>query len=227
MKVGVIVLCRYSSSRLPGKILKKIKGKPILQYIIERINLALSIDKLIVATSEDVSDNPIYEYCINNNISCFRGSLFDVARRFLDCATQYDLDYAIRINGDNLFVDSSIIEKLANIAVAGNYDFVTNVKGRTFPTGMSVEVVKTSYYKEVVTRFHSNRHREHVTLYLYENETSGKHYYYTNEECKEAAGLNLAIDTKEDFIFAQHLIEKMGKPHTTYNLTRLYQLIKG
>ena len=82
MKIGAIVICRYNSSRLPGKILKKINGKPILTYIIERLKCVQNLDDFIVATSINTTDQPIVDYCIKNQIKYFRGSLENVAERF-------------------------------------------------------------------------------------------------------------------------------------------------
>ena len=85
MKIGFVIICRYNSSRLPGKILMEINGKSILQYIIERLSLVVPENNIVVATSEEKTDNPIAEYCIKNKINVFRGSLDNVALRFLNC----------------------------------------------------------------------------------------------------------------------------------------------
>ena len=116
MKIGIIVLCRYNSSRLPGKILLKISGKTILQHIIDRLLCVKGGYPICVATSSEIDDKPIIDYCKGNNIKFFDGSKKNVASRFLNCAKANNFDYATRINGDNLFTDPLIIEDMINIA---------------------------------------------------------------------------------------------------------------
>jgi len=225
MKVGVIVLCRYSSSRLPGKILKTINGKPILAYIIERLKMSQLTGDIIVATSTELSDDVISEYCAQNNINCFRGDLNNVAKRFLDCAEANQLDYAIRINGDNLWVDPSLLDNMIAIANTENYDFVSNVKNRTFPIGMSIEILNTNFYRNALKMIASDHYKEHVTLYLYDHpETANSHFVY-NDKIQEAKNLKLAIDDEKDFKFAQSIINTMDKDHTHYGLNEIIKII--
>lgn len=225
MKVGIIILCRYDSSRLPGKILRKIADKPILAYIYERLRLCADPTEITVATSVEPSDDPIYRYCCDLNIQCFRGSKEDVSERFLLCSESNKFDYAIRINGDNLFADTNVISSMIKIARGGQYDFISNVKGRTFPIGQSVEIVKSSFYRDIYSMMTSSESREHVTLYLYQNENLGKRYYYQNESLPEARRLKLAIDDKDDFDRAQGIINRMKEVHTRYNLREILELL--
>jgi spore coat polysaccharide biosynthesis protein SpsF len=106
MRIGIIVLCRYSSSRLPGKILLPLYGKPILEYILEKITSVVPKDSVVVCTSDLKTDDSISTYCTDKGYNCFRGSLDNVAQRFLNCADHYQFDYIVRINGDNLFLDN-------------------------------------------------------------------------------------------------------------------------
>ncbi len=228
MKIGFIILCRYNSSRLPGKILRTIHQKPILQYIVDSLSELVDKDAIVVATSEEATDNPIAEYCKANNINLFRGDLNNVSKRFLDCAKTYGWDYATRINGDNLFVDTRTIQDMLKIAQTNKYDFVSNVKNRTFPKGMSVEMVKTDYYQEQYQRFTEPDHFEHVTIFLYQNDNNQNYYYFYNTRCPEAAGLQFAIDTQEDFDLAEQIIRQLGRTFN-FNLEdvlEVYQTLK-
>ena len=224
MKIGAIILCRYSSTRLPGKILKSISGKPILQYIVERLGISNRIDQTVVATSNDPSDTPIVDFCEENEIMYYTGSLANVSQRFLDAAVSYDFDYAIRINGDNLFVDASIIDAMVERLEENEYDFVTNVPDRTFPIGMSVEIVGTEFYKNQLNKFTAPTDFEHVTQYLYQNPGLGRYHFIKNNICPEAKGLKLAIDNQKDFIFARAIIDRMHNDHTEYGLREIHQI---
>ena len=228
MKTGLIVLCRYNSSRLPGKILKEINGKPLLSYILERLKLSRQSDQIIVATSDQPTDDPIAEFCEKSKVAYFRGSLNNVAGRFLECAESYSLEYAIRINGDNIFTDHHIIDEMIGLAKSCNYDFVSNVEGRTFPYGMSIEILKTSFYRELYKNFDSEYFKEHVTIYLYEHpELINNVMHFKNKTVPEASGLKLAVDSPEDFKFATKVINRMQSTHTDYGLKEITDLIKS
>jgi sialic acid synthase SpsE/spore coat polysaccharide biosynthesis protein SpsF (cytidylyltransferase family) len=223
MKIGVIVLCRYSSTRLPGKALKKIAGRSVLGHIIDRIKLGANSYSVIVATSEEESDDPIARFCSHSDIPCFRGSLKDVSSRFVSCAEAWELDYAVRINGDNIFTDPETLIAMIAIAQTGIYDFITNVPGRTFPYGMSIEILRTAFYREILN-YQNENHREHVTSWLYENESVGNRYVYLNYHSPEAQGLQLALDTNEDLNCLSHIIECMSRRPSSYTMTEIAKL---
>jgi spore coat polysaccharide biosynthesis protein SpsF len=218
VKIGIILFCRYNSSRLPGKILRQINGKPVLAYIYERLCYATPEQTIVVATSREDSDRPIVDYCQKHHVPCFRGDLNNVAQRFLDCALYYDFDYAVRITGDSLFVSPQIIRAMLPFAESGTYDFISNKKERTFPVGMSVEIARTRFYEDAITKFNQNDHFEHVTLYFYENEQFGQRFYFYNQWCPEAGGAQMAIDSQEDLARATRMLNQIKRPHTDYDL---------
>jgi len=199
MKVGIIILCRFNSSRLPGKILKEIDGKAILQHVIDQLDETVEKTHIVVATSDQSSDDQIADYCNENNINIYRGSLANVAERFLNAALKFEFDFAFRVNGDNLFINNPLISKMIELAQTGNYDFISNVPGRTWGYGMSLECVRTDFYKTIFIDFKTDHHFEHVTIYLYENETLGNRKYILNETYHNLKNQQLAIDTPEDF----------------------------
>lgn len=227
MKIGFIIICRYNSSRLPGKILKPINGKPIIAYIIERLEKVVPRNQIIVATSEEQTDDPINDYCIRNNVNCFRGSLNNVSGRFLKCAEKNELDYAVRINGDNFFIDIDTVKKMIEVANTNKYDVVSNLKNRSYPKGMSVEMVKTKFYKSQYQLFKSPDDFEHVTIFLYQNEKNGKFYYEYNTIAPEAAGIQLAIDNIEDFNLVKSIIDKFEKEHYQYGLKEVFSIYES
>jgi spore coat polysaccharide biosynthesis protein SpsF len=225
MKVGIIVICRFNSSRLPGKILKEINEQPLLSYILERLGQSKYHKNIVIATSNQPTDDPIIDYCQNQNVPYFRGELKNVSQRFNDCMQHFSFDYGVRINGDNIFTDAKLVDKAIELALENNYDFVSNVKGRTFPTGMSVEVVLSKFYRQQLQYFNKTTHLEHVTLYFYENESAGNFHFFTNKEMEEAKGLKMAVDTRNDFNFVSSIIKKMNKPHFSYDwkeITKIY-----
>tara|TARA_B110000003_G_scaffold89243_1_gene91295 strand:+ start:13 stop:705 length:693 start_codon:yes stop_codon:yes gene_type:complete len=209
MKTGIIVLCRYSSSRLRGKILKKIYGKTILSIVIDQLKLKFSNDQIIVATSNHKSDRKIISHCIKNEFNYFVGDLEDVSKRFLDCANKYNFDYAVRINGDNVFIDTKSLDSMIRIAETNSYDLITNVPGRTFPYGMSIEIININYYKSVISNF-SNANKEHVTNWFYDNPELVNSYIYLNDKFSNLNGIKLAVDDERDLKNCELIYNKLG-----------------
>ena len=163
---------------------------------------------------------------LRKKINCFRGSKNDVALRFLDCAKNLNLDYAIRINGDNLFVEPSLLSNVIKIARNNSYDFISNVEGRSFPFGMSVELLKVEFYEKIYNQFHNEDHFEHVTLYLYQNPKIGIRMNIFNNDWQYLKGIHLAIDTIDDFNKAKNIFTQAGGNHKKINFYFLNMLAK-
>jgi spore coat polysaccharide biosynthesis protein SpsF len=225
MTIGCVILTRASSTRLPRKALHLIKGKTVLKYVVERLEQVVSSDQIVVATSTNPEDEAICELSETLGVRSFRGSLENVAARFLEAAESMGWDFAVRINGDNIFVDVEVLRRMVSIAVTGQYDFVTNVKGRTFPKGMSVEVVNVSYYKSLLPLISSSpAYCEHVTQYLYELADDRKFYYYMNDYLPGAAGIQLALDTPDDLTRTENIINQFTRPQWEYDLTQIFNI---
>ncbi len=228
MKIGIIIVCRYDSKRLRGKILKNIQGKEVLIYIYERLKKVSFSNDIVVATSRESDDDEIAGFCDEHKINCFRGSKKDVSDRILHCAEEYDFDYFVRICGDNIFADYKLIDKMVKIAIENKYNFVSNLKNRTFPEGISVEILKTEFFKKIVRFFKTTEEKEHVTLYLYNHESEMKGFrYFYNDFCPEAKNIKLSLDDTNDLDFITTIIKNMKKKHTEYLLKDIYELSKG
>lgn len=225
MSIGIVILCRFDSKRFPGKILHNIKGRPIIAHIVERIRLGAPNRSIVVATSRESSDDQIAAYCKRAGLTCFRGSLEDVAGRFLQCMESNGWDFGVRINGDNLFLDPQTLNAMLAIADTDQFDFVTNVPGRSFPYGMSVEIVRKSFYHDAMLQDFDVGHREHVTSGLYEKPDLGRRYIFKNRVCPEAAGLQLAIDTPDDMIRARKIIDLGGPNPALLTLNQIHDFV--
>lgn len=116
---------------------------------------------------------------------------------------------------------------MIEICKAGDYDFVSNVKGRTFPFGMSIEIIKTAFYQKIQKEIQkSTRYIEHVTLYLYENASVGKQYHFENEICKDLAGLDVALDEQKDFELSQRLMKELKDNYYNCDLLEFNKAIE-
>lgn len=224
MIVGFEIICRMSSSRLPGKTLRDLNGKPVLQWIVERVRAGVGDAPIVVTTSTDPSDNPLEAYCAREGWACFRGSLDNVSRRFLDCAQAHEWDYAARINGDNVLADPETLRAMLALARSGAYDFVTNVPGRTFPYGMSVEIVRKDFYAACYDRFTEPGDFEHVTKWLYDHPEVGRRCVLENRFCPRAAGFKLALDREED---AEYLGRVLRELPAEGGLREVFGMVSG
>lgn len=222
MRIGVIIQARMSSTRLPGKVLKQIQGKTVLNYLLERIGQCLGLQGVIVATSTDNSDDPIEGFCEESAIECFRGSLENVAQRFKDAAENYKLDAFVRICADSPLIDPQLVDEHVELFRQGAADLVTNVANRTFPHGQSVEVLSTEVYCQTIDKMNLPQHFEHVTRYFYDHPDE-----FAIKEIKcplECNDANFVIDTHADFERITALIETMDRPHWEYCLKDLLSL---
>lgn len=204
-----------------------IEGKVVLQYILERLQQVFTKEQIIIATSNELSDDPIADFAVAQGVKTYRGSLNNVARRFYEAAEHNKFEFAVRINGDNLFIDTALLKEMVDRAVNKEYDFLSNVKGRTFPKGMSIEIVKVSHYFTLLESICARMdYSEHVTLYFYENESGGNYSFVFNDKHPEAAGVQLALDTKDDLNRSRKLINLFTRPHYMYNLAEILELLK-
>ena len=206
--------------------MKEINGKPIIQYIVERLSSVIPKESLVIATSEHESDNSIEVYCKENELSCFRGSLNNVADRFLTCAKTNKMDFAFRVNGDNLFGDRPSMLEAIRQAKTGQYDFISNVHKLSFPRGMSIEAVSTKKMEEHIRHFTAYE-QEHVMPYFYQHENEISRQYLYNTEVPEMAGYQLAIDTEADFELAKKILKKDPKAHLNCGVSEMATIIKN
>lgn len=208
MQTLCIVQARMSSTRLPGKILKEIKGRPLLWYELERLRQSKQINKIVVATSDSPEDNATEKFCQENNINCFRGSLNDVLKRFADCTRVYpDYDTIIRVTGDCPLIDPKVVDKVISVFEKEKVDYASNVLKETYPDGIDVEVFTKEALLESAEEAELGSEREHVTLYIRNNP---KYKKANIENEKDLSKFRLTVDNPEDFEVVSFLIENYG-----------------
>lgn len=223
--VGVVILARYSSSRLPGKALKVLAGDTVLGHIINRLTSIIDPSQIVLATSDETSDDALESFAKERGIHCYRGSLTRVGERFEAAMHMLKVDYGIRMNGDNLFLDPALLKAVISECNSGKFDFISNVLGRTFPKGMSVEAVRHAYYLDRLPHIKADAYcNEHVMVCLYDESEPANHKYIKNTELPEAAGIQLALDTTDDWKRSVWMIENM--PNGKYDLKTTFEYAK-
>src|SRR6187401_1254787 len=145
MIAGAIVVARLDSRRLPGKVLADIGGEPLLWYVISRVQLVRAFEgRVVIATSDRPVDDPLADCCQARGWPVFRGSADDVAGRLLACAEHHGWEWFARINGDSPLTDPELLGEACEVASFDDHDFVTNLQPRSFPYGVSAELLRTS-----------------------------------------------------------------------------------
>ena len=197
MKIGAIILSRLDSERLPGKALLSVAGRPLIDYVMSFCRRIKGIDIIVLATSDRAVDNPLAEFAEQIGIPCARGALDDVAGRFLLVMDKFDLDGAVRVNGDSPLNDARLLSEGVHIFRKGNTDMVSNVTKRTYPYGMSMEIVGRKAMEYAYSKMNSDLHKEHVTKYLYDHKKQFQIHTITSGQ-PHFSGVQLAVDTQED-----------------------------
>ncbi len=215
MKIIAIIQARMSSTRLPGKVLKEISGKPMLWYVVNRTLLSPSIDKVIIATSIDDSDDPIAAFCEKEKIECFRGDLENVLSRYWQVAKNEGADVIIRVTGDCPFVDGKLIEEGIKDFLDSGVDYLSNTIERTYPRGFDFEIFTHNSLDTAYKNAVEEPEKEHVTPYIWRNHPEGFKIKYFKEE-KDKSNFRITVDNRKDLEAAKILIERYNADKKNY-----------
>jgi glutamate-1-semialdehyde 2,1-aminomutase len=221
-KVLAIVQARYNSTRFPGKVLKKINNKTILEILIKRLSRSKYISKIIVACSKNPKDIAILNICKKLGINYYAGSEDDVLDRFYKAAKKYKSENIVRITADCPLLDSKIVDDVINTFFSNNLDYTSNTNPPTFPDGFDVEVFKFSALKEAHIKARQSTEREHVTPFIINNKKFKK---LNLRNFIDYSSLRLTLDEKEDFILIAKII-KYFKNNSNFNLKNILDLYK-
>lgn len=208
-KIVAIIQARMGSTRLPGKVLKDICGKPMLWYVIERVKRAKLINEIVVATTTNVEDDEIIKIAEQCGVKTFRGSKDDVLDRYYQAAKEFEADIIVRITADCPLIDSEIIDKTVEFFLKGDFDYVSNTVKPTFPDGLDVEVFSFGALKEAWENATKLSEREHVTPYIRRNPEKFKIGSFEAEH--DLSHLRWTVDREEDLRFVREVYKRIGK----------------
>ncbi len=198
MKVGAVIVARMRSSRLPGKSMVSIEGKPSLWYVIERTKRSKRLDDIIVATSKNEEDKVIMDLAKECNVKAFAGSEDDVLGRVVEAGRKIDADAIALVNGDTPFFDSTILDRVIDAFVKSGVDYASINMGRETPQGYNTEVFDAKKMAEYAATVSDKFVREHSTLYFYEHPEKYKILYVKMPENIKHPEFRVTLDTAED-----------------------------
>jgi glutamate-1-semialdehyde aminotransferase/spore coat polysaccharide biosynthesis protein SpsF (cytidylyltransferase family)/predicted dehydrogenase len=164
--IVAIIQARMGSSRLPGKSLAEVEGRPMLWHVVQRVKRAKMIDRVVVATSTNGTDDAIERMCVGNGIPCYRGSENDVLDRYYSAARVEKASQVVRITADCPLIDPEVIDRVVGRFQRGDVDYASNAMVRSFPDGLDTEVFSFSALEKAWHEATRTSEREHVTPYL-------------------------------------------------------------
>lgn len=187
----------------------------MLQHLLDRLSNSFELDQIIVATSVDVRDDAIEDYCRKQGVEVYRGPLDNVAQRFSDVVRHYKVECFVRISGDSPLIDPRLIDHAVRIFRDGDYDIVANRPRRTFPKGQSVEVLRAKVFLETYPKFKTADDFEHVTTYFYRNISDFK-MFNMEHQGSDYSKVNLSVDEPAHLEMAKKILDQMQKPELEY-----------
>lgn len=165
-----IIQARMGSTRLPGKVLVDICGKPLLQRLIERVRATSEISRVVVATTTDPTDDVLADWCVAHDVPVYRGSVDDVLDRFWQCAQQHPAEFIVRVTADDPLKDPEVIaQALTLCASAPEVDYASNTLQPSYPEGLDIEVVRFRTLERAAREATLPSEREHVMPYVWKH----------------------------------------------------------
>src|SRR3989338_7529202 len=206
MKVIAIVQARMGSTRLPGKMTKEILGKPIVEYVFDRVRPSKRLTEIWLATTTDTSDDVLAEWAKNHGVKCYRGSMNDVLDRYYQTAKLAEADVVVRITGDCPLADCQVIDCVINeyLTEYPKFDYVCNTQPPTFPDGLDTEVVSFVALEKAWQEARLSSEREHVTPYIWNHPEIFRLHNIVSPH--DLSAQRWTLDTAEDLEFIRRIV---------------------
>jgi len=226
MKVVATVQARMASTRLPGKVMKEILGRPIIWHIVNRLKYAKLVNHTMIATSSNPADKEIVDFARKSKIDCYAGSEDDIVDRLYQASRQAKADTIVRITADCPLVDPALVDKVVKYYQdgRGKYDFISNTHPPTYPDGLDTEVFSfialEKIWQEVTDKFK----REWIVTNFWENPEI---YHLGNiANDKDLSALRWTVDYPDDFEFVREIYERLFKPDKVFLMQDILDLLK-
>lgn len=208
--VTAIIQARMGSTRFPGKVLKMVRGRPLLSYQLERIRKSSMVEQVVVATTVSPQDEEIEKFCKEEKLNYIRGSQEDVLARFYQAAKEFKAKIIVRLTADCPLIDPGLIDEAVDFYKNNTdlYDYAANTvpPPSTFPDGMDVEVFSFSVLERAFLEARLPSEREHVTFYLWK---TGKFRTYQIKRSPDYSQYRFTVDYPQDFEVVSEILEQL------------------
>lgn len=225
MKVVIIDQARMTSTRLPGKVLKPVLGRPLLEYQIERLHRVAYADELVIATTTNATDDVLVDFCRQQGVTVYRGSESDVLSRYYGAAREAQADVVVRVTSDCPVIDPDVVNQVIGhyLNHRAEYEYVSNTQVRSFPRGMDAEVFSFGALELACREGKLEYEREHVTPYIYRHPELfrvGQLVFRENRGDER-----WTVDTPEDFELLRRMIEALYPDKPAFTLEDMLELL--
>ncbi|HOJ77861.1 MAG TPA: glycosyltransferase family protein [Bacillota bacterium] len=228
MSVVIIIQARMGSTRLPGKIMKQVLGKTLLEYQLERLSRVTLADQVVVATTSNDNDTPIVKLCTELGVAYYRGSEDDVLARYYEAATQYNAQVVVRITSDCPLIDPLVVDQVIGYYLEhqNNWDYVSNTFPQlTYPRGLDTEVFSYRALQEAYHEAVDASEREHVTIFIKRRPERYRIFNYTYQ--RDESMNRWTVDTPEDFELIRRIVTELYPKRPQFTLEDCLQLIES
>ena len=219
-----VLQARMSSSRLPGKVMMEVNGKPMIYWQIQRILGSICVNSLVVATSIDPSDDPLVSFLEENLISVYRGSLDNVLSRFIEVSEMYPHDALIRLTGDCPLVMPKLIDQMVGAFYEQDVDYLSNTLEPTFPDGLDIEIIKQGVLQSLTAFNLESKELEHVTYGIYTRPETFNLSNFLNES--NHSHERWTVDYQEDLDFIRKVYAHFAGHEPTFTYLDLINFLR-
>lgn len=227
MKIIATIEARMTSSRLPGKVLLKAEGKPMLEHLVNRLRSVPSLNGIVLATTYNSADNILEKFSEDVGIDCYRGSENDVMARVIGAAESVNGDVIVEITGDCPIIDPQIIEQTIRMFKRHNADYVSNVQVRSYPDGMDTQVFSLDTLRRSAAMTNNLLDREHVTLHIRNHPEIFPHVHLIAPPEIHWPELGLTLDEPKDFQLLKKIIEYFEPVNPLFSCLDTIRLLRN
>jgi spore coat polysaccharide biosynthesis protein SpsF (cytidylyltransferase family) len=215
MRTVALVQARTGSTRLPGKVMEDLDGRPLLSLVLERAGAANGLDEIAVVTSDLDQDDPIADVCARDGIACVRGSETDVLDRYHQGAEALAADLIVRITADCPLVDPGVVDRVLELRRAEDLDRAGAASGGLppswgprFPHGLDTEVFSRAALDRAWREASDPYDREHVSTYMSSDPQVRGGVLYADED---HGGERWTVDHPRDLELVREIVARVGR----------------
>jgi spore coat polysaccharide biosynthesis protein SpsF len=226
MKIAAIIQARMTSTRLPGKVLMDIEGRPMLWHMVDRLKYAQKLDGIVLALPDAKESDALENFARQNNIKYSRGSEDDVLARYYESAREFGVNVVVRITSDCPFIDPKVVDEVIARHLVSGADYTSNISERTFPRGLDTEVFNFNVLEQAFGEAKEPYQREHVTPFMREQP---KRYKLENVEAKKELAhpeFRLTVDAKEDLELTREIYRHLYVPGQIFYTQEIIDLLE-
>jgi spore coat polysaccharide biosynthesis protein SpsF len=223
MTTAIVVQARMGATRLPGKVLKPIAGRPMISYQLERLRRVKKAGQVVIATTDKPADDAIAAFCATAGVACVRGSEQDVLSRYYEALQRFPAAAIVRITADCPLIDPALVDQAIGVFERREHDYVSNMIEHTYPYGMAVEVMSADALKEAHRDARRPEEREHVTPFIYRHPE--RYRLKSLTMTPDLSRHRWTVDTAEDLDLVSRILQALYPRKPQFTLQDVLELL--